>query len=73
MTFLLPLGIKGLKFLLYVLTFTFIRMEIVHKDVKVGYVSGFQYVFQYAVKNVLYFFHVSFLETFKATDFAWKD
>ena len=57
---------KGLKFHLYVLNFTFIRMEIVYKDLKVGYVSGCQYAFQYAVKNVSYFFHVSFLETCKS-------
>ena len=53
---------KVLKFYLYVLTFTFIRMQIVEKDFKVGYVSGFQY----AVKSVSYFFHVSFLETCKS-------
>ena len=40
----------------------FIRMEIVDKDFKVGFVSGFQY----AVKSVSYFFHVSFLETCKS-------
>ena len=34
-------------------------MEIIDKDFKVAYVSGFQY----AVKSVSYFFHVSFLET----------
>ena len=37
----------------------FIRMRISDKDFKVGYVSGFKY----AVKSVLYFFHLSFLET----------
>ena len=37
-------------------------MEIVDKDFKVGYVSGFQY----AVKSVSSFFHVSFLETCKS-------
>ena len=37
-------------------------MEIVDKDFKVGYVSGFQY----AVKSVSYFFHESFLETCKS-------
>ena len=37
-------------------------MEIVDKDFKVGFVSGFQY----AVKSVSYFFHVSFLETCKS-------
>ena len=47
---------------MYVLSFTFIRMEIVDKDFKVGFVS----VFQYAVKSVSYFFHVSFLETCKS-------
>ena len=37
-------------------------MEIVDKDLKVGFVSGFQY----PVKSVSYFFHVSFLETCKS-------
>ena len=37
-------------------------MEIVDKDFKVGFVSGFQY----AVKSVSYFSHVSFLETCKS-------
>ena len=37
-------------------------MEIVDKDFKVGYVSGFQF----AVKCVSYFFHVSFPETYKS-------
>ena len=37
-------------------------MEIVDKDFKVGFVSGFQY----AVKNASYFLHVSFLETCKS-------
>ena len=37
-------------------------MEIVDKDFKVGFVSGFQY----AVKSVSYFFHLSFLETCKS-------
>ena len=65
--FLFPLYIyihiiqKVLKFYLYVLTFPFIRMEIVDKDFKVGYVSGFQY----AVKSVSHFF-MSFLETCKS-------
>ena len=37
-------------------------MKIVDKDFKVGFVSGFQYT----VKSVSYFFHVSFLETCKS-------
>ena len=37
-------------------------MEIVDKDFKNGFIS----VFQYAVKTVSYFFHVSFLETCKS-------
>ena len=37
-------------------------MEIVDKDLKLVYVSGFQY----AVKSVPYFFHVPFLETCKS-------
>ena len=41
-------------------------MEIVYKDLKVGYVSGCQYAFQCAVKNVSYFFHVSSVETCKS-------
>ena len=49
-------------FYLYVLTFMFIRMEIVDKDFKVAYFSGFQY----ANKIVSYFFHVIFLETYKS-------
>ena len=53
---------KVLKFYLYIFTFTFIRMETVDKDFKVGCVSGFQY----AVKCVSYFFHVSFLEACKS-------
>ena len=32
---------KGFKVLLYILTFMFIRMEIIDKDFTVGYVSGF--------------------------------
>ena len=52
---------KVSQFYLHVLTFTFIRMEIVDKDFKVGCVSGFHY----AVKSVSYFLHVSFLETCK--------
>ena len=51
-----------LEFYLYVLTFTYIGMEIADKDFKVGYVSRFQY----AVKRVSYFFHVSFLKTCKS-------
>ena len=51
-----------LEFYLYVLTFTSIGMEIADKDFKVGYVSRFQY----AVKRVSYFFHVSFLKTCKS-------
>ena len=47
---------KNLKFYSYVLTFRFIRMEIVNKDFKIFYVSGFNY----ALKNVSYFFRVSF-------------
>ena len=53
---------KVLKFYLYVLTFACIRMEIVDKDFKVCYVSGFQY----PVKSVLDFFHVPFLKTCKS-------
>ena len=34
-------------------------MEIIDKDFKVAYVSGFQY----AIKSVSDFFHVSFMET----------
>ena len=49
---------KVLKFYLYVLTFTFIRMGIVDKDFKGG--------FQYPVKIVSYFFNVPFLETCKS-------
>ena len=41
-------------------------MEIVDKDFKVGFISGFQY----AVKRVLYFFHASFLETCKSYGFC---
>ena len=37
-------------------------MEIVDKDFKSGFIS----VFQYAVKSVSYFLHVSFLETCKS-------
>ena len=47
---------KNLKIYSYVLTFRFIRMEIVNKDFKIFYVSGFNY----ALKNVSYFFRVSF-------------
>ena len=47
---------KNLKFYSYVLTFRFIRMKIVNKDFKIFYVSGFNY----ALKNVSYFFRVSF-------------
>ena len=54
----------GFKVLLIYFTFTFIRMEIVNKNFKVGYVSGYD-MFQYTVKSVSYFFHVSFLETCK--------
>ena len=37
-------------------------MEVIDKDFKNGFIS----VFQYAVKTVSYFFHVSFLETCKS-------
>ena len=54
--------------MIYILQPDFVR-ETVHKDFKKGYVAAFQY----AVKVISYYLHVSFLETCRSCTFYPTD